>query len=160
MIALGLATGYYISKTVFVFELAFVALNVAYSWSLKRIPYIEFFAYTGTHLLRWIFGMVLGGGVVYTSLLIGGYIWMSGFSLVKREHEMIKKGRIKSRPVLKYYTRERIKIMYFAGVFMLMICTYFADGISQLILGILLIFYIITLPIIRKKLKNLEEQLA
>ena len=73
---------------------------------------------------------------------------------------MVKKLGIKSRPVLKYYTRKKIKIMYFSGVLMLMICTYFAKDVSQLIVGIMLICYVISLPIIRKKLKNLEDQLA
>ncbi len=127
--ALGLALGFYISRILFVFELAFIGASLSYSLWLKHIPYVEFFSNALTHFLRVYLGIVLAGSKGFLSIAIVFFLVSTVFSVLKRENE-IRKGHVKFRDTLKSYTANKINLVYFMLFSMILLIGINESGIQ------------------------------
>ncbi|MBI3051784.1 UbiA family prenyltransferase [Candidatus Woesearchaeota archaeon] len=80
LIASGMASAYFIfgMKAVAIYS-AFIAINIAYSAGLKKVPYLALLLNSSTHLMRLILGSTIAN-VTPPAGLAGGY-WLMAISI-------------------------------------------------------------------------------
>lgn len=102
LIGAGLIGAALFDHKVFALALLFVALNLAYTYRLKAVPYVEILLNTVTHPLRFVGGLWLAGsaehGPVVVASLLGGLV----ITTLKRIKERREAG-LAARPVLRQY---------------------------------------------------------
>jgi decaprenyl-phosphate phosphoribosyltransferase len=82
---------------------AFAAVNVTYSYALKRVPYLELAGNAATHPLRVLLGAAIAAGTISVPLFTAYFCLSIGFSTMRRVLEK-KAGEKSGRPVLRFYT--------------------------------------------------------
>ena len=107
LVALSLAAALAFDRRVFVLAVLFVAFNLAYTFWLKTVPYVEIAMNTVTHALRVAGGLWLAGSGGYGSVIAAGFLAVLAISTLKRFKEL-REAPIAVRPVLRYYTLERL----------------------------------------------------
>ncbi|MBI2580542.1 UbiA family prenyltransferase [Candidatus Woesearchaeota archaeon] len=144
MTLIGLVTGYLLfgPKASYVY-LAFVILNVLYTYWLKHIPYVELMGNTLTHPLRLVLALILfNHGNVPVPLVSGYFFTILGTACVRRIVEKDVKGW-EARKVLKHYTlRQLVTVQVLSFVLLLMSIVAGNFSHAPLFL-IMLAFYII-----------------
>jgi len=104
LIGLGIVGASIFDLKVLTLALLFLAINLTYTFRVKRMPYLEIIFNTITHPLRFAAGMWLAGDGGHWILLI---VWtLSAFCLciLKRIREM-RDATLATRPVLKHYSQ-------------------------------------------------------
>jgi 4-hydroxybenzoate polyprenyltransferase len=110
LILAGLASGYFVHPFLPAIESGFVLLNMAYSWKLKHLPYVDLFVNTITHPLRVVTGVVLFGQLAAGQLpviLAPAALFLASNSL--KRHLEISQGGLETRPVLRYYSEAGLR---------------------------------------------------
>lgn len=106
----------------YLFVIAYLVINIAYSFGLKNIPLIDIAILASGFLIRVLYGAAIVdiqvSNWLYLTVLAAAFY----LGLGKRRNEIIKVGK-NSRPVLQYYTKE------------------FLDKNMYMCLGIAIIFY-------------------
>jgi 4-hydroxybenzoate polyprenyltransferase len=144
LIIAGLGSGFFISLILFYWELFFIFYNLLYSYILKKIPYLEFFANGITHPARILLGILVFGNIIDWILVISIFILSSAFSLLKRYKELLDIE--KPRKTLKYYSFWKLKIFLFLFLITIFTLGLQASNLTHLtIIFELIIFFIFIL---------------
>ncbi len=119
LIALGLTSGLLLfGKTIFLLYLLFIFLNLAYSFFLKRIPYLELIGNTVTHPLRLVLAFTFMNKSPPFYLVLAYFFMILGFASLRRIIEKDVSGWA-SRSVLKFYSTHHLfylQLLSFAAV--------------------------------------------
>jgi 4-hydroxybenzoate polyprenyltransferase len=91
-IAFALGLSYYLSLSFFLVALAYFLLQLAYSFSLKRIVILDVFAVAGGFVLRVVAGTVAINVEISSWLLICTIFLALFLGLSKRRHELVVLG--------------------------------------------------------------------
>lgn len=143
----------------FIFELAFLTYNLIYSLILKKIPYLDSFFNSITHLGRFYMGILLfhGDPTIISILFITTF--STSASITKRAYEL--ENRINSRPVLKYYSVKIIRIIQMLAGFILLLLLVLSKNKIDLYLAFTfsVIYFAILIPYLTnlKFRKRFEE---
>lgn len=106
--------------------IAFLFVNMFYTFVAKHIPYLELFVNAVTHPMRIFFGAWFAGGSLPVELVIVWFIGSFTGSVFRRIKEFSEKNE-RARPVMKYYSRTSLTILYSIGI-----VSCFAIGIVSL----------------------------
>jgi 4-hydroxybenzoate polyprenyltransferase len=110
LVVAGLALGYLVHPLLPAIEGGFVLLNVAYSWKLKHVPYVDLFVNTITHPLRVVTGILLFGQLAVGQLpviLAPAALFLATGAL--KRHFEASRGDIETRPVLCHYSEAGLR---------------------------------------------------
>ena len=107
LIALGLAVAALLDWRLFTLAWLFVLINYLYTWHLKAVPYVEIFANTLTHPLRFWGGLWLAGSGAHALVGLAGLLAGLVVTCLKRLKER-RAGALAARPVLRHYTPARL----------------------------------------------------
>lgn len=141
LVLTGLISGYFISKTVFCFELIFLAFNLLYSSALKKIPYIDSISNSVTHPLRFAFGYAIFGAAINLSFIFALFLAGAGFSFLKRYKELLLKE--KGRTALKNCSKKIIPMAIIVIAALLALLAF--SKLSALALLVMLIYILVIL---------------
>ncbi len=104
LLALAFGSGWFwFGPGVVALYVAFMAINVLYTFVLKTLPYLEIVANAATHPLRMVLGLTVAAGVVPWPLVTGFFCLAIGASTMRRVIEK-QNGEEDGRPVLRRYT--------------------------------------------------------
>lgn len=144
LITLGLVTGFmFFDMTVVYLYLTFLVLNLLYTFSLKHIPYVEIFANSVTHPLRFLLAQyIFNNGEILPLLVVGYLLFSIGMACVRRVVERDIKGW-QSRNVLMAYTTTSLFLIQLLS-FILIIFSFAADSFRYWQLhSLMIIFYVL-----------------
>jgi len=113
LISAGILGAYLVDLRVFYMAVSFLAVNLAYTFWAKHVPYLSIAVNSATHLLRLIFGMWLAGSFQYgyvVPVFALGQINGTVFRYIKEIHD----GGIEARPVLKFYKLKSLWAVFYA----------------------------------------------
>lgn len=110
LIGIGTGAAWIFDVKVLALALLFLAINLTYTFRVKRIPYLEIVFNTITHPLRFAAGVWLAGGEGHWLLLAAWTLAVFSISVLKRIKEM-RESPIAARPVLRYYNESGLKIL-------------------------------------------------
>jgi decaprenyl-phosphate phosphoribosyltransferase len=110
LISLGVSLAFLYDFKVFMLALLFMGINLAYTFWLKSVPYVEIAVNTITHPLRFIAGLWLAGSWVHWTLLAAWTLAAFALTTLKRVKEM-KESSAAVRPVLRYYEEAKLKTL-------------------------------------------------
>jgi len=117
LILSGIGIAFAVDSRLPLISLSFVLINIAYSWWLKRIRYVDLLMNSVTHPLRVLAGVVLFGELgwagVPAALCIGSFFL--GTNSLKRHLEIVTGGAAQ-RPVLRHYTARGLRTVIFAVI--------------------------------------------
>jgi 4-hydroxybenzoate polyprenyltransferase/beta-phosphoglucomutase-like phosphatase (HAD superfamily) len=89
----GLAGGFLVEPLFGASLAAYLALTLAYSLRLKRVPFLDTLLLAWLFTLRILMGGALAGVVVSEWLLVFSMFFFFGLSIAKRHVEVLKRGR-------------------------------------------------------------------
>ncbi|HLF73593.1 MAG TPA: UbiA family prenyltransferase [Anaerolineales bacterium] len=115
LISFGVGTALVHDFKVFVLALLFVAINLAYTFRFKTVPYIEILLNTVTHPLRFAAGLWLAGSWEHLPLLAAWVLSVFAITTLKRIKEMRESGAA-VRPVLRHYNQPTLKRLIVASL--------------------------------------------
>lgn len=98
----------------------FLALNAAYTFVAKRIPYLELLFNGSTYLLRGILGASIAGGALPWSVGWALFWAIVGVSTARRMGEM-HDGHGHARPTLRFYTPLTLRWVYHCCTLMIVL---------------------------------------
>jgi 4-hydroxybenzoate polyprenyltransferase len=109
--ASGLTSGLLLfGKSVLMLYLAALALNLFYSFSARRIPYLDILVNASTHPLRFLLGVTVVGGRTPPLLLLSIFLTAIGFASARRRLEREQPGW-QARESLRFYTDRSLRIV-------------------------------------------------
>ena len=135
LIFLGLGAAMLFDLKVLILALLFVTINLAYTFRLKTVPYVEIVANTITHPLRFAAGLWLAGGMMDWSLLIVWSLAAFAIATLKRIKEMREVG-VTVRPVLRYYNEINLRQLIMISLGLLAGMWPFTNGYGFILTGI------------------------
>lgn len=143
LISSGIGLSYYIfGARIFIVHLAFLVLNLLYTYLFKRIPFVEILGNTFTHPLRFYLGVTLANGTVDKFFLIAYALFVFGFAFGRRL-VLYFDGGSKKRVNLNYYTPKRIFIFQLF-CFILILCAASIDrNTAAWLYRLLIVVYIL-----------------
>ncbi len=110
----ALIISYVVNFNLFLLALAFLAINIAYSYlKFKRVPYLEMLLNASTHPLRVYTGLVAAGEMRYGGLAMLVFLFALSIVVLRRKKEIME-GAVNSRHALKYYTNSILAWMLWA----------------------------------------------
>ena len=115
LIGLGLGAALAADVKILVLALLFVAINLAYTFKFKTVPYLEILLNTITHPLRFAAGLWLAGSWVHLQLLIVWILATFAITTLKRIKEL-REATPAVRPVLKHYDEVTLKKLIAASL--------------------------------------------
>ena len=108
LISFGIGNAFTFDFKVLSLALLFVAINLAYTFKFKTVPYIEILLNTVTHPLRFAAGLWLAGNWEHSILLPPWFLAVFAISTLKRIKEMHESGPA-VRPVLRHYQETKLR---------------------------------------------------
>lgn len=127
LISIGISTAFIFDLKVLALALLFLAINLTYTFRVKRIPYLEIIFNTITHPLRFAAGLWLAEGESHWVLLAVWTLAVFALSTLKRIKE-IREASTATRPVLRYYTEFKLKILIALGMLFMLALWPFTTG--------------------------------
>jgi len=103
LVSVGIGVASIFDPKVLALALLFLAINLTYTYRVKRVPYLEIIFNTITHPLRFAAGLWLAGSGGHWLLLAVWALAVFVLSILKRIKEM-RESSTAARPVLKYYS--------------------------------------------------------
>ena len=160
LICFGLGTALGFDFKVLVLALLFVVINLAYTFWVKPVPYLEIVVNTITHPLRFAAGLWLAGNWTYWPLLITWTLATFTITTLKRVKEM-RESPSAVRPVLRCYKEANLKSLMTISIGLLLVIWPFTRDYSFLLTGV---WFALTLIIVVgyfhvPAIKKLEEHL-
>lgn len=156
LIALGLISGFLLfGKTILLIYLAFVFINLAYSFFMKKVPYVEIIGNTITHPLRLVLAFAFIHQPVPYNLVIAYFFMILGFASLRRVIEKDIRGW-ESRNVLRAYVSKNlyvIQIFSFSaiiGIALLERPKYGLLYLLMLLIYVFLLFGAYVAPVVRR----------
>jgi len=145
---------------VLVLALLFVAINLAYTFRFKTVPYLEILLNTITHPLRFAAGLWLAGSWEHWPLLATWTLAIFAITTLKRIKEIREAGAA-VRPVLKHYDEATLKNLITASLVLLLGIWPFTRELDFVLAGV---WFALTLVAVvgyfrSPLLKRLEEHL-
>ena len=141
LILCGLLTASVFEPKVLTLAILFIAINLAYTFLFKQVPYLEIFLNTITHPLRFAAGLWLAGDWGHWPLLAVWFTASFAITILKRIKEMHESSSA-VRPVLRFYSNATLKTIITCCIAFLLVLLNFLAG-WDLILGA--IWFCITL---------------
>lgn len=135
LILCGLLLASVLDPKVLTLAILFIAINLAYTFLFKPVPYLEIFLNTITHPLRFAAGLWLAGGWGHWPLLA---VWFSAsfaITTLKRIKELHESSSV-VRPVLRFYSKSTLKAITTCCMALLLALLNFLNG-WDLILGVI-----------------------
>ena len=108
LISLGIGNALLFDHKVLAVALLFVAINLAYTFKFKTVPYLEILLNTITHPLRFAAGLWLAGSWEHIILLAPWFLGVFAISTLKRIKEMHESGPAVRR-VLRHYKETKLR---------------------------------------------------
>jgi|MDTC01.2.fsa_nt_gb 4-hydroxybenzoate polyprenyltransferase len=109
-VLLGLVISYFYFDIIFYFFLAFILLNVIYSFAARNIPYAELIFNSATYPLRFAMGIAMVGSSMNYSLVASVFLVAFGISAMRRKFEKNAKGW-QARKTIKFYSKNELNIL-------------------------------------------------
>lgn len=112
--ASALAGGWYLSPWFLVAAGGYLANNIAYSFGLKRVAYLDVLSIAGGFELRVLAGAYAADVPPSAYLLIVTFLLATFLGLGKRMHELVQQertGSVTSRKVLKHYNKRLVTVL-------------------------------------------------
>ena len=160
LIIFGIVAAFVSDFKVLVLSLLFVAINLAYTFRFKTVPYLEILLNTVTHPLRFAAGLWLAGSWEHWPLLVIWILAVFAITTLKRLKEIRESGAA-VRPVLKHYDEAILKNLISASLVLLLGIWPFTRDLDFVLTGV---WFALTLVVIvgyfrSPFLKQLEEYL-
>jgi len=160
LISFGIGTALVSDFKVLVLALLFVAINLAYTFRFKTVPYLEILLNTITHPLRFAAGLWLAGSWEHWPLLAIWTLPIFAITTLKRIKEIREAGAA-VRPVLKHYDEATLKNLITASLVLLLGIWPFTRDLDFVLTGV---WFALTLVVVvgyfrSPFLKRLEEHL-
>jgi 4-hydroxybenzoate polyprenyltransferase len=160
LISFGVGTALVFDFKVLVLALLFVAINLAYTFRFKTVPYLEILLNTITHPLRFAAGLWLAGSWEHWPLLATWTLAIFAITTLKRIKEIREAGPA-VRPVLKHYDESTLKNLITASLVLLLGISPFTRDLDFVLTGV---WFALTLVVVvgyfrSPLLKRLEEHL-
>jgi decaprenyl-phosphate phosphoribosyltransferase len=108
LIGFGVGIAFASDGKVLTLALLFIAINLAYTFKFKTVPYLEILLNTITHPLRFAAGLWLAGSWEHGILLAPWFLAALAITILKRIKEMHESGPA-VRPVLKHYEETTLR---------------------------------------------------
>lgn len=125
LLAAGLLGGFVLfDRSIFYAFLAFIALNLFYSFHARNVPYLELLVNSSTYPLRFLIGVLLVGREVPYFHLLAFYFLAFGFVCLRRFIEMEVEGWQARETLMRYSQR---KLLFFQTVSFLAILLLFVN---------------------------------
>jgi 4-hydroxybenzoate polyprenyltransferase len=118
LISFGIGNALLFDVKVLVLALLFVAINLAYTFKFKTVPYVEIILNTITHPLRFAAGLWLAGSWEHCILLAPWFLATFAITTLKRVKE-IRESDPAVRPVLKHYEETTLRGLIVVSVLLL-----------------------------------------
>lgn len=144
LISIGVLSALIFDVKVFQLALTFLAINLAYTFRVKRIPYLEIVFNTITHPLRFAAGLWLANSGGHWILLAEWTLAVFAFCALKRIKEM-RESSAETRPVLKYYTENGLKTLITVSLILMLGLRQLTSGWDFILTNIWLIFSTLTI---------------
>jgi len=160
LISFGVGTALASDFKVLVLALIFVAINLAYTFKFKTVPYLEILLNMITHPIRFAAGLWLAGSWVHLPLLVVWLLATFAITTLKRIKEM-RESRIAVRPVLKYYNQTTLKKLIAVSLFLILGIWPFTHNLDFVLTGMWLVFTLLAVVGYFRSgfLRRLEEHL-
>jgi len=160
LIGFGVGAALVSDFKVLVLALLFVAINLAYTFKFKTVPYLEILLNTITHPLRFAAGLWLAGAWVHLPLLVVWILSTFAITTLKRIKEM-REASIDVRPVLNHYDETTLKKLIIASLILVLGIWPFTRDLDFILTGVWLAVTLVTVVgYFRSRfLKQLEEYL-
>ena len=160
LISFGIGTALVSDFKVLVLALLFVAINLAYTFRFKTVPYLEILLNTITHPLRFAAGLWLAGSWEHWPLLVTWTLAVFAITTLKRIKEM-RESSAAIRPVLKHYDESTLKNLITASLILLLGIWPFTHNLDFILTGL---WFALTLVVVvgyfrSPFMKRLEEYL-
>ncbi len=121
LVFLGLSSAFfYFGSTVFYMFIAFLAINLFYTFVAKKIIYLDLISNTSTHALRFILAFIVVEIPIPLIITLSFSLLAFGFTTVNRISELDIKAW-KSRNTLKYYGGKKLLAMQISAFAAIMI---------------------------------------
>jgi 4-hydroxybenzoate polyprenyltransferase len=122
-------------RRVLALALAFLALNLAYTFRLKHVPYVEIALNSITHPLRFAAGLWLAGNWAHWPLLATWLLGCFAVTAFKRVKEM-REASWRARPVLQHYSQARLMQLVSVSLGLLLAVSLFQHGWDFILSGV------------------------
>ena len=160
LICTGIAFAFIFDLKILVLALVFIAINLAYTFRFKTVPYLEILLNTITHPLRFAAGLWLAGSWEHWPLLATWILATFAITTLKRIKEIREAGAA-VRPVLKHYDEATLKNLMTASLVLLLGIWPFTRDLDFVLTGL---WFALTLVVVvgyfrSPFLKRLEEYL-
>jgi decaprenyl-phosphate phosphoribosyltransferase len=147
LISVGLLISFfYFGKNIGFLYIAFIGINVFYSFIARNVPYLELFVNASTMPLRLLMGtFVAVDGLVPTVLMFAVFCMGIGFLSVRRIVEKDINNWAEARPALKAYQGDVMGWLQFIFLIGLLVAREFDPFIHQDFVGysVMVAYYII-----------------
>lgn len=143
LIGFGVGAAFAADFKILVLSLLFVAINLAYTFKFKTVPYLEILLNTITHPLRFAAGLWLAGEWAHLPLLIVWSLATFAITTLKRIKEM-REANIAVRPVLKHYDEATLKTLIAASLLMILGIWPFTRDVDFILTGVWLVIALVT----------------
>lgn len=144
LISLGIGIALMFDPKVLALALLFLIINLAYTFRVKHIPYLEIIFNTITHPLRFAAGLWLAGSGGHWVLLAVWTLAVFALSVLKRIKEM-REASMEARPVLKHYTERGLKTLIIVSMTLMLGLWPFTTGWDFILTDVWLVFSLITI---------------
>ncbi len=142
LIGAGLLLSLLLPPPVFPMALAFLIVNIIYTFWAKNIPYLELIVNTVTHVFRLLFGMWLAGNLQYGYLAV--ILGAASFAaVVFRRVKELKEEGVAARPVLRFYTSKKLWVIFWVDLAILAIFVILGQPWEKVIGAIFLLSHLI-----------------
>lgn len=135
LISFGVGTALMADLRVFAAAMLFVAVNLAYTFRFKSVPYIEILMNTVTHPMRFAAGLLLAGSWEHWALLGTWTLAVFAISTLKRIKEM-RESSAAVRPVLAHYDEVTLKKLIVLCLLLMLAIWPFTWGVDFILNGI------------------------
>ena len=144
LISIGIGAAFVFDPKVLALALLFVTINLAYTFWLKRIPYLEIILNTITHPLRFAAGLWMAGSGGHWFLIAVWSLAVFAITTLKRIKEM-RESSVAVRPVLQYYSEAGLKSLIVISLVLLLGLWPFTSGWDFILTDAWLVFSLIAI---------------
>lgn len=145
IMAIGLAIAYfYFGQRIFLMYLAFIFVNLVYTYIAKKIPYLEIFFNGLTYPMRFLLGIMLVKNDMPYFLFLAILLLAVGIASVRRVVEKRMPGW-QVRKTLKYYTENKMiffQVIEFIILIFVAIADFYNYGIWHIVIMILYFIFV------------------
>jgi len=116
LVALALGGGWFLGWLFLVTLGGYLANNIAYSFGIKRVPYVDVLSIAMGFELRVLAGSFAADVPPSTYLLIVTFVLAAFLGLGKRMHEIVQQeasGTTKTRKVLERYSKRAVQVLLY-----------------------------------------------